>query len=109
MYYTFNTYAEQLCVVQVPPSCIYEIPKPGTMDWRFSDEPQRDFTEKTLARLAAYVEERRALVRPFLTSLDPHNNGHLSRSRFRQGLTVSELHCTEAEMQAMMGINYFLS
>jgi len=93
----------------VPPSCIYEIPKPGTMDWRFSDEPQRDFTEKTLARLAAYVEERRALVRPFLTSLDPHNNGHLSRSRFRQGLTVSELHCTEAEMQAMMGINYFLS
>lgn len=86
--------------MQVPPSCIYEVPKPGTMDWRFSDEPQREFTDKTLARLAAYVSGRRALVRPFLKSLDPHNNGHLSRARFRQALTVAELQCTEAEMQA---------
>jgi len=86
---------------QVPPSSIYKVPKPGTMDWRFADKPQRDFTEKTLARLAAYVAERRALVRPFLKSLDPQNNGHLSRARFRAGLTVSELHCTEAEMQAL--------
>jgi len=86
---------------QVPPSTIYEVPKPGTMDWRFADEPQRVLTEKTLARLATYVAGRRALIRPFFKSLDPHNNGHLSRSRFRQGLTVSELRCTEAEMQAL--------
>jgi len=88
------------------------------MDWRFTDEPQRQFTEKTLARLAAYVSERRALVRPFFKSLDPHNNGHLARSRFRQGLTISELHCNEAEMQALearfandVGVDYlaFLS
>ena len=83
------------------------------MDWRFTDEPQREFTGKTLARLAAYVAERRALVRPFFKSIDPHNNGHLPRSRFRQGLTISELHCTDAEMQALearfgndVGVNY---
>ena len=100
--------------VQVPPSTIYEVPKPGTMDWRFSDEPQRTFTEKVLARLAAYVAERRALIRPFFKSIDAHNNGHLPRGRFRQGLTLSELHCTEAEMQALEarfgnddGVNYF--
>ena len=99
---------------QVPPSSIYEAPKPGTMDWRFADGPQRDFTDRTLARLAAYVAERRALVRPFLKSLDPHNNGHLSRARFRAGLTVAELHCAEAEMQALesrfgndVGVDYF--
>ena len=73
--------------MQVPPSTIYEVPKPGTMDWRFTDEPQRALTEKTLARLAAYVAERRALVRPFFKSLDPHNNGHLPRPRFRQATT----------------------
>jgi len=99
--------------MQVPPSSIYEVPKPGTMDWRFADEPQREFTKKTLSRLAAYVTERRALVWPFFKSLDPHNNGHLPRSRFRQGLTISELHCTDAEMQALearfgndVGVNY---
>jgi len=74
--------------VQVPPSCVYEVPKPGTMDWRFADEPQRQFTEKTLARLAAYVAERRALIRPFFKSIDPHNNGHLPRARFRQARSV---------------------
>lgn len=43
-----------------------------------------------------------------------HNNGHLSRNKFRQALTVAELHCSDAEMQAIearfsndMGVNYF--
>jgi len=71
------------------------------MDWRFTDEPQRELTDKVLARLAEYVAERRALVLPFFKSLDPHNIGHLPRSRFRQGLTISDLHCTDAEMQAI--------
>jgi len=86
---------------------VYEVPKPGTMDWHFADAPQRELTDKALSRLASYVAERRALVRPFFKSLDPHNNGHLPRSRFRQGLTISELHCTEAEMQAPCMRFYF--
>ena len=30
-----------------------------------------------------------------------HNNGHVTVSQFRQSLTILELHCTEAEMQAL--------
>jgi len=62
------------------------------MDWRFADEPQRQLTEQTVARLAAYVAERRALVRPFFKSLDPHNNGHLPRARFRQACRRAATH-----------------
>ena len=42
-----------------------------------------------------------------------HNNGHVTRGQFRQCLTMLELKCTEAEMQALeakyvndVGFNY---
>ena len=50
--------------------------------------------------------------------LHRHNNGHVTRGQFRQCLTMLELNCTEAEMQALearfcndTGFNYldFLS
>lgn len=44
-----------------------------------------------------------------------HNNGHVTRSQFRQCLTILELHVTEAEMSALeakycndVGFNYIL-
>lgn len=62
--------------------------------------------------------QRRVLVKPVFQDFDRHNNGHVTRHQFRQCLTTLELHCTEAEMQALeakfcndTGFNYlaFLS
>lgn len=105
---------EKMPTVQVPPSYIYEIPKPGTMDWRFASDEQRQRFNKIIGRLQAYVAERRAYIYPMFRSFDRHNNGHLSRLQFRQALSMAELHVSEEDMQTLEakfanddGINYF--
>jgi hypothetical protein len=54
----------------VPPSETYEVPKPGTMDWKFASEEQKEFTEGVIQRLSNYLQERRSLIRPFFKDFD---------------------------------------
>lgn len=104
--------------VQVPPQEIFRVPKPGTMDWGYASDDHRSLFDATMDRLRQRSDQRRVLAKPVFQDFDKHNNGHVTKSQFRQCLTMLELHCTEPEMIALeakycndTGFNYlaFLS
>ncbi|KAL4239473.1 hypothetical protein ACF0H5_000288 [Mactra antiquata] len=102
----------------VPPQEIFRAPKPGTMDWGYASDDHKSLYDATMDRLRQRSDQRRVLAKPVFQDFDRHNNGHVTKSQFRQCLTMLELHCTEPEMIALeakfcndVGFNYlaFLS
>lgn len=104
--------------LRVPPQEIFRVPKPGTIDWGCASEDHKSLYDATMDRLRQRADQRRVLAKPVFQDFDKHNNGHVTKSQFRQCLTMLELHCTEPEMIALeakfcndTGFNYlaFLS
>lgn len=109
---------EKVPEVRVPPQEIFRVPKPGTVDWNNASTDHVNLFEDTMDRLRQRTNQRRVLAKPVFQDFDRHNNGHITKSQFRQCLTMLELHCTEPEMIALeakfcndVGFNYlsFLS
>ena len=69
---------------RVPPSEIFRVPKPGTVDWRHASDEHKQLVEETLARLRERADRRRVLLKPQFQDFDNHNNGHITRQQFRQ-------------------------
>lgn len=97
----------------VPPQEIFRVPKPGTINWNQSSEDHRSIFDATMDRLRQRTNQRRVLTKPVFQDFDKHNNGHVTRSQFRQCLTILELNATEPEMAALeakfcndVGFNY---
>lgn len=80
---------------------VFLVPKPGTMDFDNASNDHQGFVEEIMERLRQRSNQRRVLAKPVFQDFDRHNNGHVTRGQFRQCLTMLELHCTEAEMQAL--------
>lgn len=70
--------------LRVPPSEIYRVPKPGTMDWKYASEEHAQLVDETLERLRERANQRRVLLKPVFQDFDRHNNGHITRQQFRQ-------------------------
>ncbi|XP_052771578.1 uncharacterized protein LOC128211160 [Mya arenaria] len=109
---------EKVPDLQVPPQEIFRVPKPGTVDWNNASGDHMTLYGATMDRLKQRSDQRRVLAKPVFQDFDRHNNGHVTKSQFRQCLTMLELHCTEPEMIALeakfcndVGFNYlaFLS
>jgi Ca2+-binding EF-hand superfamily protein len=59
------------------------------------------------------VEHRRVLTKPVFQDFDLHNNGHITRTQFRQSFKILEIPIEEPEMHALearycndVGVNY---
>ncbi|XP_064617922.1 uncharacterized protein LOC135482031 [Liolophura sinensis] len=98
---------------QVPPSEMFRVPKPGTVDWSMASAEHEGMVERAMKRLKERTCQRHILVKPVFQDFDRHNNGHVTRSQFRQCLTMLELHASEPEMIALeakycndMGFDY---
>lgn len=70
--------------LRVPPSEIYRVPKPGTMDWGNASDDHRQLVDETLHRLRERADQCRVLLKPVFQDFDRHNNGHITRQQFRQ-------------------------
>lgn len=97
----------------VPPQEIFRVPKPGTVDWKDADPNHIDLYEETMSRIRSRVEQRRILLKPVFQDFDKHNNGHVTRMKFRQALTMVDIPISEPEMAALearfcndVGANY---
>ncbi|KAL5019414.1 hypothetical protein ScPMuIL_005136 [Solemya velum] len=106
---------EKMPTYKVPPSEMFRAPKPGTVDFSAASEDHVALVDSTMERLRQRVDQRRVLAKPVFQDFDRHNNGHVTRSQFRQCLTILELHVTEAEMSALeakycndVGFNYIV-
>ncbi|KAK7507459.1 hypothetical protein BaRGS_00001394 [Batillaria attramentaria] len=104
---------EKQPTANVPPQEIFRVPKPGTVDWQEADPNHVDLYEATMDRIRSRVEQRRVLLKPVFQDFDKHNNGHVTRMKFRQALTMVEIPISEPEMHALegrfyndMGVNY---
>jgi len=86
---------------QVPPHELFLAPKPGSMDWVAASDDHKEFVDQIMERLRQRANQRRVLAKPVLQDFDRHNNGHVTRGQFRQCLTMLELNCKEAEMNAL--------
>ncbi|KAK2184430.1 hypothetical protein NP493_266g02009 [Ridgeia piscesae] len=86
---------------QVPPSEMYLVPKPGTMQWEFASDEHHKLYNDTMTKWSERVKQRRVLVKPVFQDFDKHNNGHITRQHFRQCLRILEMSATETEMQAV--------
>lgn len=87
--------------LQVPPQEIYRVPKPGTINWSNATDDHVQLFMNTMDRLRQRSDQRRVLAKPVFQDFDRHNNGHVTKSQFRQCLTMLELHCSEPEMIAL--------
>lgn len=86
---------------QVPASEMFQVPKPGTIDWSNATEDHKSLLEITMDRLRQRIVQRRILAKPVFQDFDNHNNGHVTRSQFRQCIRMLELNATEEEMKAL--------
>ncbi|XP_071105662.1 EF-hand calcium-binding domain-containing protein 6-like [Haliotis cracherodii] len=98
---------------KVPPSEMFQVPKPGSISWESASDDHKSLYEETMERLRQRAGQRRLLAKPVFQDFDRHTNHHVTRSQFRQCLTMLELHTTEAEVAALearfcndVGFNY---
>ncbi|KAJ9598822.1 hypothetical protein L9F63_026644, partial [Diploptera punctata] len=101
-------------VVVSPPAEVLEIPRKGGEQWHEVKTDLRDLCENTLATIRKKAEFRRMRLRPVFNDYDKHNNGHVSRSQFRQCLVANGFLLSDQELYALeqrynddMGFNYF--
>ncbi|PAA77603.1 hypothetical protein BOX15_Mlig010687g4 [Macrostomum lignano] len=86
----------------VPAQELFVAPKPGTINWEASASPEhRSCYDQALERLALKVAQRRMLVRPTFRDFDKHRRGTMSRTQFRQAMTMLGLHCEPEELEAI--------
>lgn len=104
---------EQYPTAAVPPQETFCVPKPGTADWKEASQNHMALYEATMDRIGSRVEQRRILLKPVFQDFDKHNNGHVTRMKFRQALTMVEIPISEPEMAALearfcndVGVNY---
>ncbi|PSN41117.1 hypothetical protein C0J52_19046 [Blattella germanica] len=101
-------------VVVTPPQDILEIPSKGGEKWQEVKAEMRDLCEETLATIKKKTLYRRMRLKPVFSDYDKHNNGHVSRSQFRQCLLANGFLLSDEELYALeqrynddMGFNYF--
>lgn len=85
----------------VPRQEYFRVPKPGTTDWENATKDHIDIFNATMDRIRKRVEHRRVLCEPVFRDFDRHNIGHISRTQFRQCLTMLEIPLEESEMQSL--------
>lgn len=104
---------EKAPTYQVPQSEVFRVPKPGTVNWEGASQDHLNLVAETMNRLQQKVNQRRILCKPCFQDFDRHNNGHVTKTQFRQCLTYLQLNASEEEMKALeakfcndMGFNY---
>ncbi|KAK3798859.1 hypothetical protein RRG08_050238 [Elysia crispata] len=100
-------------MAQVPRQEIFRVPKPGTTDWGNASKDHVDLYNETMNRIRQRVEHRRILCKPVFQDFDRHNNGHITRTQFRQAFKILEIpveepefHCLEALYCNDVGVCY---
>ncbi|KAK7002739.1 hypothetical protein BgiMline_004147 [Biomphalaria glabrata] len=96
-----QTGLEQMPSAVVQPQEYFRVPKPGTIDWSNASKEHKDLYEAAMDRIRKRVEHRSVQCRPVFQDFDRHNKGHISRTQFRQALTMLEIPIEESEMQAL--------
>nr|CAB3262790.1 uncharacterized protein LOC100183292 [Phallusia mammillata] len=87
---------------EVPPIETYVLPKEGTFaNWSGIDEKTLVVFDEAMARMRSRAIQRRLLAKPVFQDFDRHNNGHVTKSQFRQCLASLDLHADEDEVNAI--------
>ncbi|XP_076637045.1 uncharacterized protein LOC143349586 [Colletes latitarsis] len=99
--------------IESPPKEIVELSRKGTSNWQCEQKTIRDLCEDVLEKIRHRVIERRILIKQFFKDYDRHNNGHVTRSQFRQVLTTVTVLLSPEEEFALeqrynndLGFNY---
>lgn len=98
----------------VPPFETFYLPKEGTFtNWESAPTEIQVPYEEAITRMQSRTCQRRLLAKPVFQDFDRHNNGHVTRSQFRQCLASLDLHADEEEVAAIelkysdnIGFNY---
>ena len=92
---------EQNPNAQIPPSELFLVPEPGTIDWNQVDDSHRKIYCDAVERLRMRIEQRRLDLMPPFNDYDKLKHGHITRNHFRQVLARMELPATMQELEAM--------
>lgn len=98
----------------VPPFETFLLPQKGScVSWEAEPQQSRISYEEAMTRMHSRANQRRLLAKPVFQDFDQHNNGHVTRSQFRQCLAYLDLHADEDEVAAIekkfsenIGFNY---
>ncbi|CAB4016979.1 uncharacterized protein LOC110234356 [Paramuricea clavata] len=100
---------EKIPTFAVPSSETFLMDKPGAR----TDLEATELLDQCMHRLRERTKQRRLLAKPCFQDFDKHNNGHVTKSQFRQCLQHLELNATVKEMEVMeekfsddIGVNY---
>lgn len=97
----------------VPSSDQFLMDKPGVNRTLDSISQKANLLEEVMYRLRQRAKQRRLLAKPCFQDFDKHNNGHITKTQFRQCLQYLELSANVNEMEVMeekfsddIGVNY---
>lgn len=100
--------------LKVPPFETFHLPNEGCCtNWNGLSEEVRAQYDEALFRMFSRSQQRRLLAKPIFQDFDRHNNGHVTKSQFRQCLAYLDLNGDENEVAAIekkfsdnIGFNY---
>ena len=98
----------------VPPHETFLLPKEGALsNWGTVPSEIKDVFDEAMHRMRSRALQRRILAKPCFQDFDKHNNGHITKSQFRQCLATLDLHADADEVTAIehkfsddIGFNY---
>jgi len=104
---------EKTPTAEVPRQELFRVPKPGTTDWNSASKDHIDLYNETMEHIRQRVAHRRILTKPVFQDFDRHNNGHITRTQFRQSFKILDIPMEEPQMHALealygndTGVNY---
>nr|XP_002123656.3 uncharacterized protein LOC100183292 [Ciona intestinalis] len=87
---------------KVAPLESFILPKEGAnLQWSMASENDFKAFEEAMGRMRSRAIQRRILAKPVFQDFDKHNNGHVTKSQFRQCLASLDLHADEGEVNAI--------
>ena len=61
---------EKMPTHSVPPQEMFLVPKPGTLDWSFATDDQKQMVDNVMERLRQRASQRRILAKPVFQDFD---------------------------------------
>ncbi|CAK8698532.1 unnamed protein product [Clavelina lepadiformis] len=86
----------------VLPQETFVLPKEGAnVGWLTTSSDEQAVFDEVMARMRSRALQRRLLAKPVFQDFDKHNNGHVTKSQFRQCLAYLDLNADELETNTM--------
>jgi len=104
---------EQVPTYKVPSMEVFEMSKEGTRAITSLPSQTQDRLGQIMHFMRERANQRRVLAKPCFQDFDKHNNGHVTRSQFKQCLLYIGFNVTEEDMKVLeetysdnVGFNY---